>query len=57
MIKPRLAYLYCSSITQIRIEATLILEEQKTCQPDTILNTETNGILQTNPDELNLTLP
>ena len=50
LIKPCLAYLYCPGITQIRIEASVIVWEQKTCQPDTILNTETNGILQTNSD-------
>lgn len=50
LIKPRLAYLYCSSISQIRIEGTVVVGEQKTCQPDTVLNTEANELLQTNSD-------
>lgn len=42
LIKPRLAYLYCLDITHIRIEANVIVWEQKICQPDTMLNIETN---------------
>lgn len=49
LIKPCLAYQYCPGITQIR-EASVIVWEQRPCQPDTVLNTETNGILQTNSD-------